>query len=171
MILYDAIGTLADSVGPSMNQPNLVNIIMPPLIQKWHTLGDDDRDLFPLLECLSSVAVALGPGFSQFAQPVWQRCLNLVQSVLQQDELSRQRPELEAPDKDFLIVALDLLSGITQGLGTLVEPLVTASNPPLLPILVHAMRVSPFTMRIFFYSTLKLAVTNSILLKTTGSHL
>ena len=32
---------------------------MPPLIAKWNSLKDDDKDLFPLLECLSSVATAL----------------------------------------------------------------------------------------------------------------
>ena len=25
-------------------------MLMPPLIQKWNTLKDDDKDLFPLLE-------------------------------------------------------------------------------------------------------------------------
>ena len=33
---------------------------MPPLIAKWNNLKDDDKDLFPLLECLSSIATALG---------------------------------------------------------------------------------------------------------------
>ncbi|KTG36519.1 hypothetical protein cypCar_00026644 [Cyprinus carpio] len=38
LILYDAIGTLADSVGHHLNQP------------KWNELKDEDKDLFPLLE-------------------------------------------------------------------------------------------------------------------------
>ena len=36
-----------------------IEILMPPLIAKWNSLKDDDKDLFPLLECLSSVATAL----------------------------------------------------------------------------------------------------------------
>ena len=59
LILYDAIGTLADSVGHHLNKPDYINLLMPPLIQKWNQLKDDDKDLFPLLECLSSVATAL----------------------------------------------------------------------------------------------------------------
>ena len=50
---YDAIGTLADSVGHHLNKPEYINLLMPPLIQKWNVLKDEDKDLFPLLECLS----------------------------------------------------------------------------------------------------------------------
>lgn len=50
LILYDAIGTLADSVGLALNDPKYIDILMPPLIEKWHLLTDDDTDLFPLLE-------------------------------------------------------------------------------------------------------------------------
>lgn len=50
MILYDAVGTLADSVGDAMQVEKYVALIMPPLIQKWELIQDEDRDLFPLLE-------------------------------------------------------------------------------------------------------------------------
>lgn len=50
LILYDAIGTLADSVGHHLNKPEFINLLMPPLIQKWNMLKDEDKDLFPLLE-------------------------------------------------------------------------------------------------------------------------
>lgn len=48
--MYDAIGTLADSVSYHLNKPEYINLLMPPLIQKWNVLKDDDKDLFPLLE-------------------------------------------------------------------------------------------------------------------------
>jgi transportin-1 len=50
LILYDAIGTLADSVGESLNNAALVEILMPPLIAKWNSLDDADEDIIPLLE-------------------------------------------------------------------------------------------------------------------------
>lgn len=50
LILYDAIGTLADSVGHHLNKPDYIGLLMPPLIQKWNVLKDEDKDLFPLLE-------------------------------------------------------------------------------------------------------------------------
>lgn len=53
LILYDAIGTLADSVGHHLNKPDYINMLMPPLIQKWNVLKDEDKDLFPLLEVMA----------------------------------------------------------------------------------------------------------------------
>lgn len=44
-------------------------------------------------------------------------------------------PSLEEPDKDFMIVALDLLSGIVQALNTDAEPLVASTNPPVVQLL------------------------------------
>ncbi|KTG07372.1 hypothetical protein cypCar_00004974 [Cyprinus carpio] len=100
LILYDAIGTLADSVGHHLNKP-----------------------------CLSSVATALQSGFLPYCEPVYQRCVNLVQKTLAQAVLHQSQPEFyEAPDKDFMIVALDLLSGLAEGLGGNIEQLVARSN-------------------------------------------
>ncbi|EMP36313.1 Transportin-1 [Chelonia mydas] len=100
LILYDAIGTLADSVGHHLNKP-----------------------------CLSSVATALQSGFLPYCEPVYQRCVNLVQKTLAQAMLHNAQPDqYEAPDKDFMIVALDLLSGLAEGLGGNIEQLVARSN-------------------------------------------
>uniref|UniRef100_A0A674NVI9 Transportin-1 n=1 Tax=Takifugu rubripes TaxID=31033 RepID=A0A674NVI9_TAKRU len=129
LILYDAIGTLADSVGHHLNQLDYIQKLMPPLIAKWNELKDEDKDLFPLLECLSSVATALQSGFLPYCEPVYQRCVTLVQKTLAQAMMYNQHPDqYEAPDKDFMIVALDLLSGLAEGLGGHVEQLVARSN-------------------------------------------
>ncbi|KAL0324348.1 UNVERIFIED_CONTAM: Transportin-1 [Sesamum calycinum] len=58
-IVYDAIGTLADAVGGELNQPKYLEILMPPLIAKWQQLSNSDKDLFPLLECFTSIAQGL----------------------------------------------------------------------------------------------------------------
>jgi transportin-1 len=50
LILYDALGTLADSVGSHLGQPMYLEILMPPLIERWQRLEDDDAGLVPLLE-------------------------------------------------------------------------------------------------------------------------
>lgn len=88
LILYDAIGTLADSVGHHLNKQEFIEMLMPPLIQKWNELKDEDKDLFPLLECLSSVATALHSGFLPYAEPVFQRCVSLVDKTLTQNIVS-----------------------------------------------------------------------------------
>lgn len=137
LILYDAIGTLADSVGSALNRPDYVQILMPPLISKWQTLTDDDLDLIPLLECLSSVTIAIGPGFQDYSPPVFQRCVQIIHNTLLIYQQESQKPlqDRELPDRTFIIVSLDLLSGLTQGLGSNVRGLVAQSHPPLLPLL------------------------------------
>ncbi|XP_010256339.1 PREDICTED: transportin-1-like [Nelumbo nucifera] len=125
-MVYDAIGTLADAVGGELNQPRYLDILMPPLISKWQQLSNSDKDLFPLLECFTSIAQALGPGFSQFAEPVFQRCINLIQT----QQLAKVDP-LSAGvqyDKEFIVCSLDLLSGLAEGLGSGIESLVAQSN-------------------------------------------
>jgi len=111
LILYDAIGTLADSVGSHLNRSDYIELLMPPLIERWNVLRNDDKDLFPLLECLSSIATALQTGFLPYCEPVFGRCISLVQQTLE-----GSGPDTP-PDKDFMIVALDLLSGLAEGLG------------------------------------------------------
>lgn len=57
------------------------------------------------------------------------RCVSLVEQTLNQHIASTQSPEqFEAPDKDFMIVALDLLSGLAEGLDGHMERLVMNSN-------------------------------------------
>lgn len=125
-IVYDAIGTLADAVGGELNQPKYLDILMPPLISKWQQLSNADKDLFPLLECFTSIAQALGPGFSQFAEPVFQRCINLIQ-IQQMAKVDPTSAGVQY-EKEFVVCSLDLLSGLAEGLGSGIESLVAQSN-------------------------------------------
>lgn len=141
-----------------------IELLMPSLIQKWNTLKDDDKDLFPLLEvscgglgyrgggamsvivclsvlfqCLSSVATALQSGFLPYCEPVFQRCVSLVAQTLHQTQVALANPEhFSVPDKEFMIVALDLLSGLAEGLESHIEKLVAHSN--LLSLLYQCMQ-------------------------------
>ncbi|KAI8342075.1 armadillo-type protein [Chlamydoabsidia padenii] len=133
--LLDTVGTLADVVSEALNVPQYIDMIMPPLIKQWQATPDDSTDLFPLLECLSSVTTALGKGFKPFAEPVYIRCVNLVRNTLEECQRAAQNPGMDEPDKDFMIVALDLLSGIVQALNTDAEPLIANTNPPLVQFL------------------------------------
>lgn len=37
-----------------------IQLLMPPLIEKWNLLKDEDRDLFPLLEVSTCVTSIIG---------------------------------------------------------------------------------------------------------------
>lgn len=55
-------------------------------------------------------------------------------------QLHQSQPDqYEAPDKDFMIVALDLLSGLAEGLGGTIEQLVARSN--ILTLMYQCMQV------------------------------
>ena len=41
-------------------QPAALQILMPPLQDKWTAIPDTDRELLPLFECFTSLAQALG---------------------------------------------------------------------------------------------------------------
>ncbi|XP_043646591.1 transportin-1-like isoform X2 [Drosophila teissieri] len=128
LILYDAVGTLADSVGHHLNKPQYIDILMPPLIDKWNLLKDDDKDLFPLLECLSSIATALQSGFLPYCDPVYRRCISLIEQTINQEMLCEQNQSHDFPDKERMIAALDLLCALAEGLDHHIEPLVANSN-------------------------------------------
>mmetsp|Transcript_67270 Transcript_67270/g.154555 ORF Transcript_67270/g.154555 Transcript_67270/m.154555 type:complete len:888 (+) Transcript_67270:81-2744(+) len=135
IIMYDACGTLADVVGSELNRPEYLAVLMPPLIGKWESIADDDRSLSPLLECLSSVVIALGQGFAQYAPPVFARCTRLIDMAL-----NKQRAGLEeGTENDLIVCSLDLISGMAEGLGSSIESLVaqTSSLPLFLDCCQH----------------------------------
>lgn len=170
--------------------------LMPPLIQKWNELKDEDKDLFPLLEVGGLLASSQSPAPSfpnslllPSSRPVpvvgghcpAERLPALLRARLPalrhpgaEDsgaghgerptapalsvaalaparspylpgrpvfaQMYTQHPEqYEAPDKDFMIVALDLLSGLAEGLGGHVEQLVARSN--IMTLLFQCMQV------------------------------
>eukprot|EP00842_Homolaphlyctis_polyrhiza_P004959 jgi/Hompol1/5464/HPOL_004458-RA len=140
LILYDALGTLADTVGNALNNPQLVEIIVPRLMEKWDSLDDNNPDIFPLFECFSSLAVSFGTGFMPLAPTIWSRCLRIIHgSLIQYEQFTSSGGNGLEPDKDFLIVSLDLLSGVVHGLGAASEQLVVSGQPNAIDLLIACM--------------------------------
>ena len=134
VILYDACGTLAEALGDELNKPELIAILLPPLIAKWDAVPDEDKSLLPLLECMSYIVQALGMGFAQFAQPVMQRCERIIGAALQQYQ---QQPELV--DEEFIVCSLDLLAGLAGGLQGSMEALMASNNSQVVPMLLQCL--------------------------------
>lgn len=36
IVLYDTVGTLADNTGSCLAQPEVLSVLMPPLMQRWN---------------------------------------------------------------------------------------------------------------------------------------
>ena len=82
----------------------------------------------------------MGPAFLPYAGPIFDRCASIVHQSLLQYQAYQQNPEMDEPDRSFLVVALDLLSGLTQGLGMSLEPSISRSNPNLLTLLTVCLK-------------------------------
>jgi hypothetical protein len=75
---------------------------------------------------------------------VYQRSLTIIQSSLQQYQQFEQQPDVvDEPDRTFIVVSLDLLSGLTQGLSASMAQLIEASQPSLLHVMAVCLAVGP----------------------------
>lgn len=109
------------------------------------------------MQCLSSISIAAGKSFAPFTQPVYERCLQIIQSCLAQFQVYESNPdEEEEPDRTFIVVSLDLLSGLTQGLGDDIIPLIANTQPPLLHLMAICLTVSRSAQEVANVSTLNL---------------
>lgn len=98
-----------------------------------------------------------------------------------------QPDQYDPPDKDFMIVALDLLSGLAEGLEHHIEGLVASSNilkllfqcmqvdchlSPLVGLLLHGLHNMAFWQKYLFYCVLIINVLERkwTVLVFTGSH-
>ena len=115
-ILYDCVQTLAERIGPFLAKPELSSQLMPALIDRYNLVQDQSREVFPLLECLSYVALAMSDAFAPYGPPIFARCVNLIHMNLEQTLAASNNSAVDQPDKDFLITSLDLLSAIIQAL-------------------------------------------------------
>lgn len=139
-VLYDCVQTLAEHIGPVLARPELSSQLMPVLLDRWQKVGDESRELFPLLECLSYVAMALGDAFAPYAEPIFARCLRIIHQNLEQAIQAQNNPDLDQPDEDFLVTSLDLLSAIIQALDDdKASKLVATAGPNFFELMAHCM--------------------------------
>ncbi|KAL8718999.1 MAG: hypothetical protein Q9225_003937 [Loekoesia sp. 1 TL-2023] len=139
-ILYDCVQTLAEHVGPALAQQDLIDTLMPAMIQRWSKVSDRSQEIFPLLECLSYVATALGDAFAPFAVGVFTRCIRIIHQSLEEYVMCLNNEALDKPSKDFLVTSLDLLSAIIQALQPRKSgELVQNSQPRFFDLLLFCM--------------------------------
>lgn len=139
-ILYDCVQTLAEHVGPVLARQDLIDLLMPAMIKRWSKVSDQSQEIFPLLECLSYVATALGDAFAPFAVHIFARCVRIIHQNLEQYLLAVNNAPVEKPNKDFLVTSLDLLSAIIQALDSSISgELVSSSQPRFFDLLMFCM--------------------------------
>lgn len=129
LILYDAVGTLADAVGPELDTQRYKQLLLEPLFQKFNNTPDNDRSIIALFECLSSMAQNLGPSFMPLCKSLVERCSRLIINGAQAAQMWMQNPnEFEKPDREVMAASIDLLSGIVAGLQGKVAEVLQQQN-------------------------------------------
>lgn len=114
IILYDAVSRLSEKCDL---EEQALNKLLPHLLSKWSALDDNDKELWPLLECLSYVSTSLGTKFAPMAMEVYQRAFSILCRCVELEQKSQTDPTIVVPEKDFIITSLDLIDGLVQGLG------------------------------------------------------
>ncbi|KAK6204368.1 putative importin, protein [Scheffersomyces amazonensis] len=138
IILYDCVQTLVEKAGYEnlSSDPELINKLLPPLLAKWHSLQDNDNDLWPLLECMASVAATLKELFAPYAVPVYERAINILSNCIQIEIQTQTDPTIEVPEKDFVVTSLDLIDGLIQGFGSHSVDLIQQSRSNLMELVL-----------------------------------
>ena len=121
-MLYDAVATLADAAGPALGkEPCARAALVPALLERMRAMPDGgcspgdggggggcgDRELLPLLECLTAAAAAMGPGFALAAGA----CLERAVSVLSRGVEARSTGLREAAEAASRALASAAASG------------------------------------------------------------
>ncbi|XP_077553327.1 transportin-2-like [Haemaphysalis longicornis] len=134
--LHDSIGVLADTIGHYLNRPHYIQLLVPPLIEKFKALKDDDEELLVVLDCLCSVATALRSEFMPYTALLFSMCVSIIEQLQEEEGVRAAHPDVfDGADKEFIVVSLTFLSDLVEGLGDDVAAHVSPSN--IVPLLLQ----------------------------------
>ncbi|KAK6458048.1 putative importin, protein [Scheffersomyces xylosifermentans] len=138
IILYDCVQTFVEKMGYDnlASKPEYINTLLPPLLHKWQILDDNDTGLWPLLECMASIAATLGELFAPYAVPVYERAITILSNCISLDLQTQTDPSIEVPEKDFIVTSLDLIDGLIQGFGHHSVELIQQHNTNLMELVM-----------------------------------
>ena len=155
LILYDCVQTLAERIGPKLASPDIESVLMTALTKRWQKVSDQSKELFPLLECLSYVASAMKEAFEPYSQVIFNRCISVVHSTIEEEVAAARNPRFDSPGSDCLVTSLDLLSSMVQVLSVAKSSeLVANSQPKLFDLLRFCVQSDSMDVRQSGYALL-----------------
>ena len=121
---YDGVAVAAEQLPGVLQTQEGANLILPQLFSKLSSTPDGDRDLLPLLECITAVGAASGVQLQPYAESAFGRCVDMADRM----GAAAESGAIEKDEADeFIVGALDAISGLVEGLGAGVESLVARS--------------------------------------------
>lgn len=120
LALYECIQTVATAVSNAIkNQPDIVDYVMEPMLARWEAVNNEDYELLALLEAFGFLAIAIGPSFSKFAAPLFERSVLLIRDSLVLIERAQIDPVgVDAPEPMVVACGIDMIDGLVQALGS-----------------------------------------------------
>ena len=116
LVLYDAVGQAAETLGPVLRTEARMHMLLPPLLTRWNALPDNDDMLPPLMECLTFVLPALGPHAASFAPELFRRSFKILEEVMTYVVAARMVAGEPEPDKVLVVATLDTIAGLYDAL-------------------------------------------------------
>lgn len=123
--VYDCVAAVADFLPDALRHVGPAAFLTPLISTRLASIHDDsDRELLPLLECISSAALASGRGLEPFGPALFTRCAGIADKMIAGIQSGAIH---EADGSEFIVAALDALSGAVESLGAGAEPLVSGT--------------------------------------------
>jgi transportin-1 len=129
----ESVNSFARAMNPSLvaNNPNVPSsFFLPKVIDLFFSTPDNNFLLFPLMECLASISVAVGADIFPYAYNIVARCLHFIADVmqahsiveniaLQQLDSSYLNNVSDPPSKDFAVCSLDVIGCVAVAIREL----------------------------------------------------
>eukprot|EP01061_Rhynchopus_euleeides_P007229 TRINITY_DN1620_c3_g2_i2.p2 TRINITY_DN1620_c3_g2~~TRINITY_DN1620_c3_g2_i2.p2 ORF type:complete len:914 (+),score=395.68 TRINITY_DN1620_c3_g2_i2:55-2796(+) len=139
--LISVVVGMCEAAGSNLDTPETVPMLMTPLAAKWESYANNDPRMVHVMAGMAAAATALGPSF----QPWAQGCFERASAILQAAQAYRAQTEYRS-DAEYVVSALDLHSGLLDGLESSVEPLWGAA-PQLVQLVIQCLSDSSTKVR------------------------
>ena len=129
MVLYDALGAMAEFVGTAVGERDLPEVYIPPLLHQMDMIMKHDptnQTLLPLMEALAIFASVCGTNYQPYALETFEASMTLIQQI--QLILVSNGTAIAEEDADPIVCAADLLDGLCEGMGGNFAALVSSSS-------------------------------------------
>ena len=147
-VLYDAIIMMIETLGQDgIRNENHIASIIRPMVSKLQLVKNDNRMILPLVECFTSLCKEFGlyTPMQSLARTLYHRALKIIEFGLLAGTSAAEKGEDEFLESEHIYVALDLVSGLADGIEKNMQVIVQNTN--LLDLLGHCAKVKNFYVR------------------------
>ncbi|EAS07874.2 importin-beta amine-terminal domain protein (macronuclear) [Tetrahymena thermophila SB210] len=111
-MLLDAVCTIVSTMQEEVNTPEVLQTLLPPILEKWGQLKSTDIAIKGFAECFSLLAQELESNFLIYTEYIYPKCFEMLQNyVIALNTESKDRKHINQKKQIFLM-GTDLMSSI-----------------------------------------------------------